>query len=219
VKQQSFDWTAAAELPLKVGLYCATSFSGSHRARPAYDGPARHRHLEPHHRHRPPRASGRDHHADLGPTPAAATGRWHRRHHGTAGTGGRRRHRNRRHAPGTGGTAAAGGTGTGGSGTAAAPAARRRRTRGRHDVPQMAAVISATWTPGEDIEKDPLVASNSPDVAIDGSGNVLVAWIDGSAVKVRRYNGTTRAWEAARTWKTGAPWTACRWPSGASTRC
>jgi hypothetical protein len=35
-------------------------------------------------------------------------------------------------------------------------------------------------------------------VAIDNSGNVLVAWREGTGIKVRRYNGTTRAWEMAR---------------------
>ena len=63
----------------------------------------------------------------------------------------------------------------------------------------MPPVISATWMPGEDIEKDPLAASYTPDVAIDSAGNVLLAWREGNGVKLRRYNGTTRAWEATRT--------------------
>jgi hypothetical protein len=60
-------------------------------------------------------------------------------------------------------------------------------------------VISASWKPGMDIEMDPLASSFTPDVAIDGAGNVLVAWREGAGVKLRRMDGATRAWGAVKT--------------------
>ena len=96
----------------------------------------------------------------------------------------------------TGGTGGTGG-GTGGTGGSTGGAGPEAGTDGPD--PDMPPVISAAWMPGEDIEKDLLAASYTPDVAIDSAGNVLLAWREGNGVKLRRYNGTTRAWEAART--------------------
>jgi hypothetical protein len=56
-----------------------------------------------------------------------------------------------------------------------------------------------SWSPGENIEQDVLNSSYTPDVAIDGAGNVIVAWREGTGVKLRRHQGSTRAWGAIQT--------------------
>ena len=194
LKKQTFDWTAAAGMPLKVGLYLRDGFSGSIAVRAwANDGTGK-----------PigssqratgtatkgersaiitlnlvPDTSGGDAGAGTGGAGGTAGGSGGSGG-STGGTGG-----------GTGGTGGATG-GTGGGGTDGPDAGGDVSG----DVPP---VISATWMPGEDIEKDPLAPSAWPDVAIDDAGNVLVVWREGSVIRVRRYNGATRTWDAVKT--------------------
>jgi hypothetical protein len=71
---------------------------------------------------------------------------------------------------------------------------------GTPDAPADTAPIeNRAWTAGTDIEQDQLASSYTPDVAIDGAGNVLVAWREGVGVKLRRQDGATRNWGALQT--------------------
>lgn len=53
-----------------------------------------------------------------------------------------------------------------------------------------------TWEPAQNIETDPLNASYAPVVAVDPvNEHVYVAWRENTAVKVRRWNRVSAAWE------------------------
>jgi hypothetical protein len=193
LKKQTFDWTAAAGMPLKVGLYLRNDFSGGIAVRAwANDGTGSPIGISQ-------RATGtatkgeRSAIITLTLVPDTSGG------DGGAGTGG---------SVGSGGSAGTGGAGGsgGGGGSAGTGGSAGSSTGGSGGSPadgpeagtDVPPVISAMWHPGEDIEKDPLDSSRWPDVAIDDAGNVVVAWREGSGFKVRRYNGSTLAWEAAR---------------------
>jgi hypothetical protein len=51
-----------------------------------------------------------------------------------------------------------------------------------------------TWNPAENLEHDNLSSSRIPAVAIDGKGNVLVAWSEGAGVKIKRWDGAAKTW-------------------------
>ncbi|HXU83517.1 MAG TPA: hypothetical protein VN914_19125 [Polyangia bacterium] len=63
------------------------------------------------------------------------------------------------------------------------------------DVPPMTGL---TWTMPENLENDSLSRSRQPNVAIDGAGNALVAWSEGTAVRTRRWDAKAKAWGDAK---------------------
>jgi hypothetical protein len=55
-----------------------------------------------------------------------------------------------------------------------------------------------TWSTPENLEHDNLSASHIPTVAIDGKGNVLVAWSEGAGLKTKRWDAASKAWGEAK---------------------
>ncbi len=184
VRRQRFDWTAAAGTPLQVGVYLPDGYSGSVSV------------------------GARGYNA-AGVAIASAS-----RITLTVGEGERALLVQLLLAPevpgGDGGSGDAGGDrpdagadGPGGS-DGAPPTDGPVPDGGSPDLPvdspgDAPVVENRTWTPGADIEQDPLAGSYTPDVAIDGRGNVIVAWREGVGVKLRRQDGATRAWGAVQT--------------------
>jgi hypothetical protein len=62
------------------------------------------------------------------------------------------------------------------------------------DAGQPDVMTGLTWNPVENLEHDSLSISRQPDVAIDGKGNVLVAWSEGSGVRTKRWDAAAKAW-------------------------
>jgi hypothetical protein len=64
---------------------------------------------------------------------------------------------------------------------------------GAPDVP-----TGLTWGPAENLEHDSLSRSRQPNVAIDGQGNVLVAWSEGTGIRTKRWDAATKMWGDAK---------------------
>jgi hypothetical protein len=174
VRRQRFDWTASAGAPLQVGLYLPDGFSGevAVQAR-AFNGAAA--------------AIGVSNRVIL----TAKSGR--------RATLAQLLLAPDAPAPDAGTDGRVDGGATDGPRSDAPPDAPPDTTPGDGPAPDGPGNADGpapgrSWTPGENIEQDMLAASYTPDVAIDGMGNVIVAWREGASVKLRRHQGSTRTW-------------------------